>query len=62
MGIRIPIVLDPRLKGKCSAEEATGLEELAHQCQLYKHTDRPTIEDVIATLAKIQSNAAVRNS
>ncbi|KAH7669133.1 Non-specific serine/threonine protein kinase protein [Dioscorea alata] len=58
MGRRIPIVLDPRLKGKCSAEEATALEELAHQCQLYNHTDRPTIEDVIATIAQIQSNAA----
>ncbi|KAH7669142.1 Non-specific serine/threonine protein kinase protein [Dioscorea alata] len=58
MDRRIPIVLDPRLKGKCSAEEATALEELAHQCQLYNHTDRPTIKDVIATIAQIQSNAA----
>ncbi|KAH7669139.1 Non-specific serine/threonine protein kinase protein [Dioscorea alata] len=58
LGTSIPIVMDSRLWAKCSAEVATALLELAYHCLQYKPIDRPSIKDVIATLAQIQSNAA----
>ncbi|KAH7669129.1 Non-specific serine/threonine protein kinase protein [Dioscorea alata] len=61
LGTRIPIVMDSRLWGKCSAEGATALVELAHHCLQYKPFDRPSIKDVIATLVQIQRNAGVCN-
>ncbi|XP_039134492.1 serine/threonine-protein kinase BSK1-like [Dioscorea cayenensis subsp. rotundata] len=57
LGTRIPIVLDSRLWGKCSAEGATALVKLAYDCLQYKPIDRPSIKYVIATLAQIQSNS-----
>ncbi|KAH7669130.1 Non-specific serine/threonine protein kinase protein [Dioscorea alata] len=58
VGKQIPIRPDSRLKGEYSAEDATALLELASQCMRHKPNDRPTIKDVIATLAQVQSNAA----
>ncbi|XP_039134274.1 serine/threonine-protein kinase BSK1-like [Dioscorea cayenensis subsp. rotundata] len=62
LGTRIPIVLDSRLWGKCPTEGTTALVNLAYHCLQYKPIDRPSIKDVIAALAQIQSNAAVSNS
>ncbi|XP_039136419.1 serine/threonine-protein kinase BSK1-like [Dioscorea cayenensis subsp. rotundata] len=58
LGKQIPIILDSRLNDEYSIEEATVLMKLAYQCLEHSPTDRPTITDVIATLAQVQSNAA----
>ncbi|XP_039135307.1 serine/threonine-protein kinase BSK1-2-like isoform X2 [Dioscorea cayenensis subsp. rotundata] len=58
-GKKFPIILDSRLNGEYSAEEATALVGFAEQWMQYNpDNDRFTINDVIAALAKIQSNAA----
>ncbi|XP_039136824.1 serine/threonine-protein kinase BSK1-like [Dioscorea cayenensis subsp. rotundata] len=58
LGKKIPIILDSRLNGEYSIEEETALVKLAHQCLEQSPTSRPTITDVIATFAQIQSNNA----
>ncbi|KAM0942299.1 putative protein kinase RLK-Pelle-RLCK-XII-1 family [Dioscorea sansibarensis] len=57
MGKQLPAFMDSRLKGEYSFEEATALKKLASQCLLNNPKDRPTIKDVNATLAQVQSNA-----
>ena len=57
LGRRVPIILDSRLKGEHSTEEANTLKTLASQCLKRRATDRPSIHGVIATLAQVQSNA-----
>ncbi|KAH7666766.1 Non-specific serine/threonine protein kinase protein [Dioscorea alata] len=58
LGKKFPIILDSRLNGEYSIEEETALVKLTHQCLEHSPTDRPTITDVIATFAQVQSNAA----
>lgn len=62
LGRNVPVVVDSRLNGEYSIEEEIALAGLANQCLRYEPKDRPTIKDVIATLAQVQSNAAVSNS
>ncbi|KAH7666771.1 Non-specific serine/threonine protein kinase protein [Dioscorea alata] len=57
LGKKICIILDSRLNLQYSIEEATVLMKLAYQCLEHNPTDRPTIGDVIATLAQVQNNA-----
>ncbi|XP_039136732.1 serine/threonine-protein kinase BSK1-like [Dioscorea cayenensis subsp. rotundata] len=57
LGKKISIILDSRLNGEYSIEEATVLMKLAYQCLEHNPMDRPTIGDVIATLAQVQNNA-----
>ncbi|KAJ0966906.1 hypothetical protein J5N97_023823 [Dioscorea zingiberensis] len=51
--------LDSHLEGKYSTEEATALVDLASRCLQYEPKDRPTIEDVIATLVLVQGKSEV---
>ncbi|KAH7669140.1 Non-specific serine/threonine protein kinase protein [Dioscorea alata] len=47
--------MDSRLNSEYSLKEATALKELASQCLLNNPKDRPTIKDVNAALAQVQS-------
>ncbi|XP_039135498.1 serine/threonine-protein kinase BSK1-like [Dioscorea cayenensis subsp. rotundata] len=58
LGRNVPVVVDSRLNGEYPIEEEIALAGLANQCLRYEPKDRPTIKDVIATLAQVQSNAA----
>ncbi|KAH7669127.1 Non-specific serine/threonine protein kinase protein [Dioscorea alata] len=58
LGRNVSVDVDSRLKGEYSIQEKFALVGLANQCLRYEAKDRPTIKDVIATLAQFRSNAA----
>ncbi|KAH7669128.1 Non-specific serine/threonine protein kinase protein [Dioscorea alata] len=58
LGKEFPIVLDSRLNGEYSSEEATALVEIAEECMQYKPIFRFNINEVIAALAQVQNNPA----
>ncbi|XP_039134299.1 serine/threonine-protein kinase BSK1-2-like [Dioscorea cayenensis subsp. rotundata] len=58
LGKKFPIVLDPRLNGEYSAEEATALVDVAEECMQYRPNDRFNIYELIVALAQVQNNAA----
>lgn len=61
MGKQIPTCMDSRLNGEYSWKDATALKKLASQCLQNNPKDRPTIKDVNAALAQVQSNTGVSN-
>ncbi|MQL76445.1 hypothetical protein Taro_008836 [Colocasia esculenta] len=55
----ILLLLDSHLEGKFSTEEATALVDLASRCLQYEPREQPNTEDLVATLAPLQTKQDV---
>ncbi|KAI3736446.1 hypothetical protein L6452_15987 [Arctium lappa] len=53
-GKNIILLMDSHLEGNFSTDEATIVVELASKCLQYEPKDRPSIKDLVATLAPLQ--------
>lgn len=60
-GKNIILLMDSHLEGKFSTEDATVVVNLASQCLQYEPRDRPNTEDLVSTLAPLQTKPDVRN-
>ena len=60
-GKNIMVLMDSHLEGKFSTEEATVVVNLASQCLQYEPRDRPSVKDLVATLAPLQTKPEVWN-
>lgn len=61
-GKNIILLMESHLEGNFSTDEATILVDLASKCLQYEPKDRPTIKDLVATLAPLQTKCDVRIS
>lgn len=52
--------MDSHLEGKFSTEDATVVVNLASQCLQYEPRDRPNTEELVSTLAPLQTKVDVR--
>ncbi|KAK8582589.1 hypothetical protein V6N13_069363 [Hibiscus sabdariffa] len=53
------ILMDSQLEGKFSMDEATVVVGLASQCLQYQPRERPSVKDLVATLAPLQTQPDV---
>lgn len=60
-GKNIILLMDSHLEGKFSTEEATLVVNLASQCLQYEPRERPNTNDLVATLAQLQTKPDVRD-
>ena len=60
-GKNIILLMDSHLEGKFSTEEATLVVNLASQCLQYEPRERPNTNDLVATLAQLQTKPDVMN-
>lgn len=60
-GKNIVLLMDSHLEGKFSMEEATVVVGLASQCLQYEPRERPSVKDLVATLAPLHTKPDVRN-
>ncbi|XP_075674154.1 serine/threonine-protein kinase BSK1 [Castanea sativa] len=58
-GKNIILLMDSHLEGKFSTEEATLVVNLASQCLQYEPRERPNTNDLVATLAQLQTKPDV---
>ncbi|KAG6604960.1 putative serine/threonine-protein kinase [Cucurbita argyrosperma subsp. argyrosperma] len=58
-GKNIILLMDSHLEGKFSTEDATVVVNLASQCLQYEPRDRPNTEDLVSTLAPLQTKPDV---
>ncbi|KVI04035.1 Protein kinase, catalytic domain-containing protein [Cynara cardunculus var. scolymus] len=58
-GKNIILLMDSHLEGNFSTDEATTVVELASKCLQYEPKDRPSIKDLVATLAPLQTKCDV---
>ncbi|KAI3795612.1 hypothetical protein L1987_38268 [Smallanthus sonchifolius] len=58
-GKNIILLMESHLEGNFSTDEATILVDLASKCLQYEPKDRPTIKDLVATLAPLQAKCDV---
>ncbi|XP_030944025.1 serine/threonine-protein kinase BSK1 [Quercus lobata] len=58
-GKNIILLMDSHLEGKFSTEEATLVVNLASQCLQYEPRERPNTNDLVATLAQLQTKTDV---
>ncbi|MBA0607691.1 hypothetical protein Godav_019959 [Gossypium davidsonii] len=58
-GKNIVLLMDSHLEGKFSMEEATVVVGLASQCLQYEPRDRPSMKDLVATLAPLHTKPDV---
>ncbi|KAK9987585.1 hypothetical protein SO802_027824 [Lithocarpus litseifolius] len=58
-GKNIILLMDSHLEGKFSTEEATLVVNLASQCLQYEPRERPNSNDLVATLAQLQTKPDV---
>ncbi|XP_071698359.1 serine/threonine-protein kinase BSK1-like [Rutidosis leptorrhynchoides] len=58
-GKNIILLMESHLEGNFSTDEATILVDLASKCLQYEPKDRPTINDLVATLAPLQTKCDV---
>jgi len=58
-GKNIILLMESHLEGNFSTDEATILVDLASKCLQYEPKDRPTIKDLVATLAPLQTKCDV---
>ena len=61
-GKNIILLMDSHLEGKFSTEDATVVVNLASQCLQYEPRDRPNTEDLVSTLAPLQTKPDVSSS
>ncbi|KAL3638962.1 Serine/threonine-protein kinase bsk1 [Castilleja foliolosa] len=54
-GKNILLLMDSHLEGNFSTEEATGVFDLASKCLQYEPRDRPKTNDLVSTLAPLQT-------
>lgn len=59
-GKNIILLMDSHLEGNFSTEEATLVVGLASQCLQYEPRERPSTEDLVTTLAPLQTKPDVR--
>lgn len=59
-GKNIILLMDSHLEGKFSTEDATVVVNLASQCLQYEPRDRPNTEELVSTLAPLQTKVDVR--
>lgn len=55
----IVLLMDSHLEGKFSAEEATAVIGLASQCLQNEPRERPTTNDLVASLGPLQMKSDV---
>lgn len=53
---KLVLILDPRMKGKCSTKGASKLAELALRCLKKKKVHRPSMARILDTLKSIKGN------
>jgi len=58
-GKTILLLMDSHLEGNFSTEEATALVDLASRCLQYEPRERPNTENLVATLAPLQTKSEV---
>ncbi|XP_038901888.1 serine/threonine-protein kinase BSK1-like isoform X4 [Benincasa hispida] len=58
-GKNIILLMDSHLEGKFSTEDATVVVNLASQCLQYEPRDRPNTEELVSTLAPLQTKPDV---
>ncbi|XP_008448315.2 serine/threonine-protein kinase BSK1 isoform X1 [Cucumis melo] len=58
-GKNIILLMDSHLEGKFSTEDATVVVNLASQCLQYEPRDRPNTEELVSTLAPLQTKVDV---
>ncbi|KAJ0505819.1 putative transferase, protein kinase RLK-Pelle-RLCK-XII-1 family [Helianthus annuus] len=58
-GKNIILLMESHLEGNFSTDEATILVDLASKCLQYEPKDRPTIKDLVETLAPLQTKCDV---
>lgn len=58
-GKNILVLMDSHLEGNFSGEEATAVFNLASQCLQYEPRERPSVKDLVTTLALLQNKADV---
>ncbi|PWA58289.1 eukaryotic elongation factor 2 kinase [Artemisia annua] len=58
-GKNIILLMESHLEGNFSTDEATILVDLASKCLQYEPKDRPSIKDLVATLAPLQTKCDV---
>ncbi|KAI7725040.1 hypothetical protein M8C21_001271 [Ambrosia artemisiifolia] len=58
-GKNIILLMESHLEGNFSTDEATILVDLASKCLQYEPKDRPTIKDLVTTLAPLQTKCDV---
>ncbi|MBA0581140.1 hypothetical protein Gorai_023326, partial [Gossypium raimondii] len=58
-GKNIVLLMDSHLEGKFSMEEATVVVGLASQCLQYEPRERPSMKDLVATLAPLHTKPDV---
>ena len=60
-GENIILLMDSHLEGKFSTEEATVVVGLASRCLQYEPLERPSTNDLVATLSPLQTKPDVKN-
>ena len=58
---KLVLILDPRMKGKCSMKGASKLAELALRCTHKRDSRRPNMARVVDTLRTIKENFSGRS-
>ncbi|KAL9251976.1 Serine/threonine-protein kinase BSK1-like protein [Drosera capensis] len=58
-GKNIMLLIDSHLEGKFSAEEATAVVNLASQCLQYEPRERPNTEDLVSSLAPLNTSSNI---